>query len=454
VVPDPHLPPAVIGPQREEHPARFRVFADVRERFLDDAHQRDLLAIVKIIRRHVHRNRRLHARKQPPLPDPPGHLRGERPVPLRRLPEVENRLPQMPVDLRRHGARILHFAVLEAHVQVKQHLRNPVMQLPGEPFPLFKHRPRRPFFRQTPVRPLDSAEQERRHGERHRQAEQRDVQIPPLHRQMTEHPFTVADVFEPADDEGREQHREPFQRPQRHGISPVSDPMGIPVHRYGRPTGISSRRCTGGCPLILIVKGSRRSVQPGGDLPDNGSTACAIHLKKRGMPEYDGGRNQYALEVSGLIIHEAKEGTYQGERAIVLKYGAYSAILLPRLGGNLVAFRDDEKGWRFLREPSEEEFADFAKSPKVHGIPVLVPPNRYDGGRFAWNGRQYEFPVNEPETGNHLHGFAADTEWTVTGFGSDESKSWVQVKLAFDETHPFHRHFPHKFSLTLTYVLS
>lgn len=206
--------------------------------------------------------------------------------------------------------------------------------------------------------------------------------------------------------------------------------------------------------MILIVKGSRRSVQPGGDLPDNGPTVCAIHLKKRGMPEYDGGRNQYALEVSGLIIHEAKEGTYQGEQAIVLKYGAYSAILLPRLGGNLVAFRDDEKGWRFLREPSEEEFADFAKSPKVHGIPVLVPPNRYDGGRFAWNGRQYEFPVNEPETGNHLHGFAADTEWTVTGFGSDESKSWVQVKLAFDKTHPFHRHFPHKFSLTLTYVLS
>lgn len=152
--------------------------------------------------------------------------------------------------------------------------------------------------------------------------------------------------------------------------------------------------------------------------------------------------------------HEAKEGMYQGEKAILLKHGSCSAVLLPRLGGNLIAFRDDDKGWRFLREPSEQEFAEFAKSPKVHGIPVLVPPNRYDGGRFSWGGRDYEFPVNEVATGNHLHGFAADSEWTVDGFGSDESKSWVKVSLKFDENHPYYKHFPHAFTLTNTYMLS
>lgn len=152
--------------------------------------------------------------------------------------------------------------------------------------------------------------------------------------------------------------------------------------------------------------------------------------------------------------HYAKEGTYQGEHAILLKYGAYSAVMLPRLGGNLVAFRDDDRGWRFLREPSEEEFAAFKASPKVHGTPVLVPPNRYDGGRFSWNGRSYAFPVNEAETGNHLHGFAADSEWTVAGYGSDESKSWVKVTLTFNAGHPYHKHFPHTFTLTNTYTLS
>lgn len=155
-----------------------------------------------------------------------------------------------------------------------------------------------------------------------------------------------------------------------------------------------------------------------------------------------------------MMQHYAKEGTYQGEKAILLKHGAYSAVMLPRLGGNLVSFRDDDKNWHFLREPSEAEFAEFVKSPKVHGIPVLVPPNRYDGGRFAFGGREYQFPVNEPATGNHLHGFAADSEWTVADYGSDESKSWVKMTLKFDEHHPFHSHFPHSFTLTNTYTLS
>lgn len=167
------------------------------------------------------------------------------------------------------------------------------------------------------------------------------------------------------------------------------------------------------------------------------------------------GRGTYPkVEVQVLKQHYAKEGTYQGEKAILLKNGAYSAILLPRLGGNLIAFRDDEKGWNFLREPSEQEFAEFAKSPKVHGIPVLVPPNRYDAGRFSWGGRDYEFPVNEESTGNHLHGFAADSEWTVTDFGSDEHKSWVKVTLTFNEQHPYYKHFPHTFTMTITYTLS
>jgi aldose 1-epimerase len=160
------------------------------------------------------------------------------------------------------------------------------------------------------------------------------------------------------------------------------------------------------------------------------------------------------MEVPGLMQHYAKEGTYHGEKAVLLKHGPYSAVILPRLGGNLIAFRDDDRGWSFLRKPSEQEFDEFVQSPKVHGIPVLVPPNRYDGGRFSWGGRNYAFPVNEPATGNHLHGFAADSEWTVAGFGSDEGKSWVKVTLKFDETHPAYAYFPHTFTLANTYELS
>lgn len=152
--------------------------------------------------------------------------------------------------------------------------------------------------------------------------------------------------------------------------------------------------------------------------------------------------------------HYVKEGTYQGEPAIIMKYGDYMAVMLPRLGGNLVALRDEAKGYQLLREPTEEEFPIFTKFPKVHGIPVLVPPNRYDAGRFTFGGREYQFPVNEEATGNHLHGFAADSPWQVTDFGSDESSNFVKVSLKFDNAHPAYSYFPHTFTLTQTYTLT
>lgn len=150
----------------------------------------------------------------------------------------------------------------------------------------------------------------------------------------------------------------------------------------------------------------------------------------------------------------AKQGTYRGEPAILLKFGKYSAVMLPGVGGNLISFRDDERDFQFLREPTAEEWAEFKQRPMVHGIPVLFPPNRYEDGEFDWNGRTYRFPVNEPETNNHLHGFVYDQPWEAAEYGTDENRSFVTVIHRFNEAHPNYRYFPHPFTLTLTYTLS
>ncbi len=52
-----------------------------------------------------------------------------------------------------------------------------------------------------------------------------------------------------------------------------------------------------------------------------------------------------------MTQHYAKPGTYENEPAILLKHGSYSAILLPKIGGNLISFRDDDRDFRFVREP-------------------------------------------------------------------------------------------------------
>ncbi|QYR23258.1 aldose 1-epimerase [Paenibacillus sp. sptzw28] len=152
--------------------------------------------------------------------------------------------------------------------------------------------------------------------------------------------------------------------------------------------------------------------------------------------------------------NQAFEGAYQGEKAVWLKSGRYEAAILPEIGGNLIAFRDNENGYRFLHEPTPDEMESFKARPFIHGIPVLVPPNRFEDGKFPWNGKTYEFPVNEPATGNHLHGFVHSETWDVEDFGQTVNESFVTVALKVDEQHAVYKFLPHKFTIKLRYTLS
>ncbi|MFC3770686.1 aldose 1-epimerase [Paenibacillus sp. GCM10012303] len=153
-------------------------------------------------------------------------------------------------------------------------------------------------------------------------------------------------------------------------------------------------------------------------------------------------------------MSNAYEGTFYGERAIWLKFGPYEAALLPEVGGNLVAFRDAENGFRYLREPEADEMEAFKQRPMVHGIPVLFPPNRYEDGNFPWNGQTYKLPVTEPGRNNHIHGFFYNIPWQVDDYGADAGSSYVVVAQRVDESHPAFAYFPHKFTIKIRYSLS
>jgi aldose 1-epimerase len=151
---------------------------------------------------------------------------------------------------------------------------------------------------------------------------------------------------------------------------------------------------------------------------------------------------------------KAYEGTYNGEQAIWLQAGRYEAVVLPDVGANLIAFRDIEKEYRFLREPALAEMEAFKERPIVHGIPVLFPPNRYEDGKFPWKGKVFQFPVNEPKTGNHLHGFVHNIPWAVETFSSDGNESRVSLALRVREGHSVHEFLPFDFTIRLIYTLN
>lgn len=155
-----------------------------------------------------------------------------------------------------------------------------------------------------------------------------------------------------------------------------------------------------------------------------------------------------------MVNYEAVEGLFHGERCIWLRWGIYEAALLPDAGGNLIAFRDTEKGYRFLHEPAENEMENFRNQPFIYGMPVLFPPNRYEDGHFKWQSHTYQFPVNEEKHNNHLHGFAYHEPWHVEDYGATSQDSYVAAVFKVDQNHRAYAHFPHEFTLRLRYGLS
>ena len=94
--------------------------------------------------------------------------------------------------------------------------------------------------------------------------------------------------------------------------------------------------------------------------------------------------------------------------------------------------------------------------PTRSGHPVLFPfPNRLRDGRFTFEGKTYQLPLNEA-TGKHaIHGFTPRNPWRVVGTaaGADSASITGQFKLSQDL--PAAREFwPADFSLTLTYQLT
>jgi len=151
---------------------------------------------------------------------------------------------------------------------------------------------------------------------------------------------------------------------------------------------------------------------------------------------------------------QAFKAPFHTEDAVWLKWGAYEAAVLPEIGANLIMFRDAANNYTFLHSPSEEEMDSFKEKPVIHGIPVLFPPNRYEDGTFTWNGRTYQFPVNEEKTGNHLHGFFHTAAWKVDDFGVTQSESYAALSITVDPNHSIYTYLPHRFTIKLRYSLN
>lgn len=83
---------------------------------------------------------------------------------------------------------------------------------------------------------------------------------------------------------------------------------------------------------------------------------------------------------------------------------------------------------------------------------VLFPfPNRLANGRYEFEGKTYEFPLNDFGRPNALHGLVFDQKFTLTDQGKDASRAWASTQLECAGTHPA---YPFPFRLSVSYSLS
>ena len=125
-------------------------------------------------------------------------------------------------------------------------------------------------------------------------------------------------------------------------------------------------------------------------------------------------------------------------------FGNWHVTAAPECGGNLSQVKYD--GVDIMRGFSD--VSDWVETPTNFGFAVLFPPNRIDGGKFSFNGKNYQLPVNEPARGNHLHGIALREKWVLDDVTDDSlAMSWI-----FDENSPMYALYPFGCKLSVTYT--
>ena len=126
--------------------------------------------------------------------------------------------------------------------------------------------------------------------------------------------------------------------------------------------------------------------------------------------------------------------------------GGYTATIDLDRGGNCIRLRHEKTGARILREQADPAAAP--DNPYLYGMPILFPVNRISGGVFTFEGREYRFPVNEPNTGCHLHGELHKTPFVLT----EHTENALSCVYRATADAPY-LDFPHAFEINMTYLL-
>lgn len=137
------------------------------------------------------------------------------------------------------------------------------------------------------------------------------------------------------------------------------------------------------------------------------------------------------------------------EHILHVNTSTWQAEIVLTNNANLVRLHHVATGLDLLRTP--DSLDDLRRTPERYGMPLLFPPARIAGGRFTMNGREYVFPLNDPQHNCNLHGLLLGEPWTLIEVKETDDETMVRMELNFGSNHHCFAGFPHEFRLELTY---
>lgn len=140
-----------------------------------------------------------------------------------------------------------------------------------------------------------------------------------------------------------------------------------------------------------------------------------------------------------------------GETAIRVQNEELAFTLVPAWGSNLLSLRLKNKDLELLRFPENQE--SYKADPILYGLPILFPPNRIADGKFVFNGRDYQFDINDAAEHNHTHGLLFDAPWKLLRAEAEGERIVLETIIHSDEHEAILARFPHSFSVQMSYIL-
>jgi aldose 1-epimerase len=114
-------------------------------------------------------------------------------------------------------------------------------------------------------------------------------------------------------------------------------------------------------------------------------------------------------------------------RQHLIRHGAQTAVVVEG-GGGLRTYRLDDVDVLDGYAPTEMCTGGRGQ--------VLLPwPNRIRGGRYTWDGREHQLPIDETDVGNAIHGLARWRSWRLRD--SAEDRVVLGVRLLPRPGYPF-----------------